>query len=288
MGMLFLGISVILPFTAIGATNSPGLNLVASVAPQEYLLNKLKTPDSTVTVVIQPGQNPTTWDPSPRRMQEIVSADILFPIGVPFEEIWLPRLRQRAPDLVIADTLDGIDHIELENHRHNGHGHHHGSIDPHIWLDPVRCIRMAENMTAALQQQDPEQHEFYAARLEDLRTELQQLHREIETTLAPLQQRTFMVFHPSWGYFAARYNLHQIALEKDGKEPSGMHLARLIEKAQQEQVKVIFVQQQFSTKAARAIAAQTGARIETLDPLRADLAESLRHTAQILARSLAP
>ncbi|MFN2257362.1 MAG: metal ABC transporter solute-binding protein, Zn/Mn family [Desulfuromonadaceae bacterium] len=258
------------------------------MAPQKYLLQKLKTPESTVTVVIRPGQNPTTWDPSPRRMLEIVSADILFPIGVPFEEIWLPRLRLRAPDLVIADTLAGIEHIELENHRHHGHGHQHGSIDPHIWLDPVRCIRMAENMAAELQQMDPDQHEYYATRLEHLRSELQQLHREIEGILAPLEQRTFMVFHPSWGYFAARYNLQQIALEKNGKEPSGAHLADLIEQARRETIKVIFVQEQFSTKAARAIAAQTGASIETLDPLAANLAESLRITAQTLVRSLAP
>jgi len=288
LSLLLFGISALHPFTLIASTDASGLNLVASVAPQKYLLNNLKTPESTVTVVIQPGHNPTTWDPSPRQMQEIVSADIMFPTGVPFEKIWLPRLRQRAPDLVMADTLKGIEHIELEHHRHHGHGHQHGSIDPHIWLDPVRCIRMAENMAAALQEIDPEQHDFYAARLERLRSELQQLNREIETILAPLQQRTFMVFHPSWGYFAARYDLKQIALEKDGKEPSGVHLAQLIEQARQQQIKVIFVQQQFSTKAAQAIAAQTGARIEILDPLAPNLAESLRHTAQSLARSLAP
>jgi zinc transport system substrate-binding protein len=60
----------------------------------------------------------------------------------------------------------------------------------------------------------------------------------------------------------------------------------MIEEARRKQIKVIFVQEQFSTKAAQAIAAQTGARIETLDPLAADLAESLRQTARTLARSL--
>ncbi|MGC9518157.1 MAG: metal ABC transporter solute-binding protein, Zn/Mn family [Desulfuromonadaceae bacterium] len=270
-------------------SDSPGLKLVASVEPQAYLLNKLKSENSTVIVVIRPGQNPTTWDPSPRQMQEIVSADIMFPIGVPFEHIWLPRLRQHAPDLVIADTLAGIERFELEHREHNGeNAHQHGRIDPHIWLDPLRCISMAENMAATLQQQDPQRHQFYADRLQLLRTELEQLHQEISDILEPLQQRTFMVFHPSWGYFAARYNLKQIALEKDGKEPSGAHLARMLEEARRKQIKVIFVQEQFSTKAAQTIAAQTGAHIETLDPLAADLAESLRQTARTLARSLSP
>lgn len=287
LSVIVFTLHILAPPDAIGATRSKGLSLIVSVPPQEYLLNKLKTPQSVVNVVIKPGQNPTTWDPSPRQMQKIVSADIMFPIGVPFEAIWLPRLRERAPSLVIADTLAGVEHMEIEHHHHHGHEAKHGSIDPHIWLDPLRCIRMAENMAATLQQIDPAQFDFYAERLEHLRTELQQLHHDIEKILTPLQQRTFMVFHPSWGYFAARYNLQQIALEKDGKEPSGVHLARLIEQAQQEQIKVIFVQQQFSTKSARAIAAQTGARIETLDPLASDLADSLRRTARTLARSLA-
>lgn len=288
MSLILGGLFALIPFRALADTSPSGLKLVASVAPQEYLLNKLKSPQSAVTVVIQPGQNPTTWDPSPRKMQEIVSADIMFPIGVPFERIWLPRLRQHAPNLVIADTLAGIKRINHAHHHTDEHAYPHGDIDPHIWLDPVRCIRMAENMAKALQETDPAQHQYYAMRLEQLRTELQQLHREIEGILEPLQQRTFMVFHPSWGYFAARYNLQQIALEKDGKEPSGTYLAHLIEQAQQKHIKVIFVQQQFSSKAARAIAGQTGARIVTLDPLASNLAESLRHTAQTLSRSLAP
>lgn len=285
-------------FAIIGQTplQAAGLKLVASVPPQEYLLNELKTPASTVIVVIRPGQNPTTWDPTPRQMQEIVSADIMFPIGVPFEDVWLPRLRLRAPKLVFADTLAGIERLEFNEEsassEHAGdkhtHGHSHGSIDPHIWLDPLRCITLAANMAAALQQLDPEHKEFYAERLEQLTLRFERLHHDIQEILAPLKHRTFMVFHPSWGYFAARYNLHQIALEKDGKEPSGAHLARLIEQARHEQIRVIFVQRQFSTKAAQAIANQTGARIELLDPLASDLPATLRHTAARLALSMTP
>ncbi|MDY0212038.1 MAG: zinc ABC transporter substrate-binding protein [Desulfuromonadaceae bacterium] len=306
---LTLLILFLLSLTGPTALHATGLSLVVSVAPQEYLLNELKTSESTVTVVIRPGQNPTTWDPSPRQMQEIVSADIMFPIGVPFEGVWLPRLRQRAPNLVFADTLSGIEylkfseepaaaeHISLNSSQtapteHVGddhaHSHSHGSIDPHIWLDPLRCITMAKNMAAALQQFDPEHKDFYATRLEQLTLRLEHLHHDINQILAPLKHRTFMVFHPSWGYFAARYNLHQIALEKDGKEPSGAHLVELIEQVRREHIQVIFVQRQFSTKAAQAMAKQTGARIEILDPLASDLPATLRHAADRLAMSMTP
>ena len=111
LSVIVFTLHILAPPDAIGATRSKGLSLIVSVPPQEYLLNKLKTPQSVVNVVIKPGQNPTTWDPSPRQMQKIVSADIMFPIGVPFEAIWLPRLRERAPSLVIADTLAGVEHM---------------------------------------------------------------------------------------------------------------------------------------------------------------------------------
>lgn len=299
---------ILLMFTLLFLVATPlyatGLKLVASVAPQEYLLNQLKTPDSEVIVVIRPGQNPTTWDPTPHQMLEIVSADIMFPIGVPFENVWLPRLRQRAPNLIFVDTITGItrlkfndkantaaphpedpDHSSQSNHNP---GHSHGDIDPHLWLDPLHCITMAVNMAGALQQFDPSNKNFYAERLEQLILHLERLHHDIERILAPLEHRTFLVFHPSWGYFAARYNLRQVALEKEGKEPSGAHLAELIEEARHKQIQVIFVQQQFSTRAAQAIANQTGARLETLNPLASDLPATLRHTAERLSLSMTP
>ena len=266
------------------------LSTVVSIVPQAYFVERIAGSLASVEILAPPNHTAETHQVTPRQMDTLSHADVYFRIGMPFETTLVERLAATCPQLKIVDTREGVvllgascthDDDEAEHH------HHPEGNDPHIWLDPLRCIRMAENMAATLQQIDPAQFDFYAERLEHLRTELQQLHHDIEKILTPLQQRTFMVFHPSWGYFAARYNLQQIALEKDGKEPSGVHLARLIEQAQQEQIKVIFVQQQFSTKAARAIAAQTGARIETLDPLASDLADSLRRTARTLARSLA-
>lgn len=293
--MLCIGVMLIsvLSIQGLSAAHAAGLRLAVSVAPQQYLLKELKTPDSRIVVVIPPGHSPATWDPTPRQMQDIVSADVLFPIGVPFEQVWLPKLRQHAPDMLIADTLKGIELMHFpqtgaDNTEHHGHAHSHSGIDPHVWLDPVRAMAIAANMAATLQQLDPEHSTFYAKRLDVLSRNLLELHHEISQTLAPLQQRSFMVYHPSWGYFAARYNLNQIALEKDGKEPSGIHLAQLIQRAKTEHITTIFVQHQFSTRAARAIAAQTGATIETLDPLDPDLAHTLRLTAQKLADSLKP
>ena len=95
-----------------------------------------------------------------------------------------------------------------------------------------------------------------------------------------------MVFHPAWSYFAAEYNLKQIAIEGEGKEPSAAELAEFIKIAQEEQVKVIFVQPQTSSRTANIIAKQIGAKVELLDPMSADWLKNLRRTAEALSSAL--
>ncbi|NLJ26506.1 MAG: zinc ABC transporter solute-binding protein, partial [Deltaproteobacteria bacterium] len=85
----------------------------------------------------------------------------------------------------------------------------------------------------------------------------------------------FMVFHPAWGYFANAYGLKQIPIEVEGKEPKAADLKRLIEYAQAQKVKTIFVQPQYSDAIARTIAASIGATVVPADPLAPDWAANL-------------
>ena len=87
----------------------------------------------------------------------------------------------------------------------------------------------------------------------------------------PVKSRSFIVFHPSYGYFAKDYKLKQYAIEVDGKEPKPRDLAKLIQMGRKNNVKIVFVQPQFSKRAATTIAKDLGATIVETDPLSADL-----------------
>ena len=95
-----------------------------------------------------------------------------------------------------------------------------------------------------------------------------------------------MVYHPSWGYFAHRYDLKQIAVEVEGKEPKPADLAELIEEAKEEKIKVIFVAPQFYKKAAQTIAAQTGAKVMEIDQLPLDWYETMKKTIDVFGENL--
>lgn len=284
---------ILLTLTCASAQAQPlTLNIAVSVAPQKYLVQKLAGEHANVRVMIKPGQSPTTWDPSPREMAQFSSTDLLFCVGVPFENVWLPRLRNNFPNLKVRDPRQQIELRPLQEHNHHNETHHVQAeptdqiLDPHIWLDPLLDIQMAENMLHALKEIDPAHQQDYQRRFEQLRHEFTQLHLEIEELLHPYQEHTFMVFHPSWGYFAERYHLQQMAIELSGKEPKGANLAQITHQAQHNGITAIFIQTQFSQKAATTIADQIGAQVITLDPLAEDLPFMLRTTAQKLSQAL--
>ena len=116
--------------------------------------------------------------------------------------------------------------------------------------------------------------------------DLDRVDREIARTLAPLKGREILVFHPAYGYFAHAYGLKQTAIEVEGKEPSAAHLAAVVERARQTGVKVIFVQPQFSTAGAQAIAKEIGGAVVPLDPMARDVLANLETMAETIKTSL--
>jgi zinc transport system substrate-binding protein len=97
-----------------------------------------------------------------------------------------------------------------------------------------------------------------------------------------------MVFHPSWGYFADAYQLQQIAIEHEGKQPGARALSQLIEQAKQNQIKVVFVQPQFDQRQAEQIARAIDGKVMAVDPLAANYIDNLRQVAQQFSQALQP
>lgn len=162
----------------------------------------------------------------------------------------------------------------------DGHGHAPDEPDPHVWTDPRNVITMAATIRDTLSELDPDGAEGYQERFEAYRDRLRALDAELESMLADTDQRQFMVYHPSWGYFADRYGLEQLPIELEGKEPGPASLARVVDRAREAGVRVIFVQPQFSERSARRVAEAIGGEVVAVDPLAEDYAANLRRVAQ--------
>ena len=132
---------------------------------------------------------------------------------------------------------------------------------------------------------DSQNSDFYKTNYEEFIKELDALDENIKTILTPYKDKAFMVFHPSWGYFAKRYDLEQISIEIEGKEPKPNELVELIEEAKKHDIKIVFVAPQFSQKSAKTISKNINANVVVIDPISGNWKESMLDTANQIANS---
>lgn len=158
--------------------------------------------------------------------------------------------------------------------------------DPHTWLDPILVKNMAKNIATILSQKYPQNAELYAQNLKEFDQELDRLNEQIIAQLRDIKNRKFIVYHPSWGYFAARYGLEQIPVEIDGKEPKAKDLQQLIALAKKEKIKAIFVQPGFPENAAKTLAKECGAKVISINHLSRNWHDELLKSVTVLAQNL--
>lgn len=263
------------------------LHVFVSIVPEKTFVTRIGGDQVQVAVMVQPGSSPHTYEPSPRQLAALADANLYFRIGMPFEQSWMHRIRSINPQLDVVDLRAGIPlRRSADSHFHEGTDHGHALQDPHIWTNPRLVITMAAHIRDALTQANPAGATEYKANYEAFAAELRTLDSEIRNLLAGLSHRRFLVFHPAWGYFADEYGLEEIAIEAEGKPPGAAALARLIERAKRENIHVIFVQPQFSSAPALAVARALDARLIPADPLAADYGASLLHLARSLREAL--
>ncbi|WP_457595132.1 metal ABC transporter solute-binding protein, Zn/Mn family [Hydrogenimonas sp.] len=266
------------------------IDVVVSIVPQKTFVEKIGGDHVEVTAMVKPGANPATYEPKPSQMKRIAEADLYFAVGVPFEKAWLPRFAAQNPNMKIVDTTRGIQKRPMARHHHHEEGSHHSghshdSPDPHVWLSPRLVKIQARNIAEALMAIDPAHEAAYRRNLKRFEAEIDEVDQTVRKILTPCRGETMMVFHPSWGYFARDYGLKQVPVEIEGKEPKSRKLLELIHEAEEEGVKALFVQPQFSTRTAKAIAKAIGAQIVTADPLAPDWAENLVRIARSFCKA---
>ena len=267
-------------------TTGQKIKIFVSILPQKYFAQKIGGNMVDVYVMVRPGQNPHSYEPTPKQMVELSDTSLYYAIGVNFEQVWLDRMAVQNPGMKIIRTQQGINLREIEKHSHSGHnGEEHGeeSLDPHIWLDPNLAVIQGRNMAEGLISILPDRKGEIETNLNEFIGEMTALDSSIKAEFKDIKHKTFIVFHPTWGYFADRYGLEQVSIEQEGKEPSAKHLAEIIKLAEKKDIKVVFVQEQFSKTYAQSIADEIGAKVISFDPLAEDYANNLLKVAKKMA-----
>jgi len=245
------------------------VNVFVSVLPLKYFVARVGGDRVDVQVMVGPGQSPETYAPTPKQMQQLTHSKIYYRVGVPFESAWINKIEAINPQMQIVDLRNGITMRKS---------------DPHIWTDPILVMKMVGTIKDSLEKIDPDGKKVYAKNYANFIQDLKNLDKNIKAKLKNIPSRTFLVFHPAWGYFAAQYGLQQIAIEKEGKEPGPKDLARIISLAKQKGIKLVIVQPQFSKSQAQMIANVLSAKIVVLDPLAEDYLNNMQKVCQSITK----
>ena len=277
-------------------------NIVVSILPQQTFVEKIGGDKVDVSTMVKPGSDPHSYEPKPSQMKNISKAQIYFPIGLEFENVWLDKFATQNKNMKFVKMTKGIEYIEMAEHHHHHeheadhedeHEHeanheeesHHGK-DPHTWTSPANVKIMAKNIYKTLVEYDPKNKDYYKTNYENFIKQINDTDKKIRDILSPLGKGAkFMVFHPSWGYFAKDYDLTQLVIEVEGKEPKPKMLAKIIDEAKEQKVKAIITQSEFSDKSARAIANELNIKVIKETPLAKDWSKNLIKMANTIANN---
>ncbi len=285
---------IVLLSIPVGAWSKP-LLVAATILPIQYFVQRVGGERVQVEVLVPPGKNHETYEPTPREIAALSRARVFFQVGLPLETPLLPKLQHSKQPLLLVDLRRGIPMRTLDVHEtefESAHDHaphaSSGSPDPHIWLAPELAAIQAATIAEALSAVDPAGSAYYANRRDAFIRELKQLHQDLTRILKPVKGGTLFVYHPAYGYFADAYALHQVPVEIEGKEPTPRELAGFIKRARKDHVRIIFVQPQFSQRAAQTLAQTLQAAVLPLDPVPGDYTAYLRSIAQQIETALTP
>jgi zinc transport system substrate-binding protein len=309
---------ILLAFPTTGSAETR-IPVFVSIVPQKYFVQQIGKDLVDVHVMVHPGADPHTYEPKPKQMVAISKAKLYFAVGIEFEEANLNKITATNPNLQVIHTDHGIDKRAMEAHHHHDEEHaeehgdtdhheaehdhekgehheeeehdHHAEaehdkdhhedagLDPHIWLSPPLVKIQARTILDALIEIDPQHRRAYEANFKAFTAQIDQLDADLKEIFAGKRGLQFMVFHPSWGYFAQAYGLKQVPIEIEGKDPKPAQLKDLIEHARENGIRVVFVQPQFSTQSAEVVAREIGGQVAFADPLAEDWMGNLRHVA---------
>jgi zinc transport system substrate-binding protein len=249
------------------------LKIFTTVYPFQFFAEQIAGNQASVESILPPGSDPHTYEPTTKEIVEIAESDAFIYNGAGLES-YAKQISEsiQSEDVKILEASKGID-LEEHVHNHEGEedshesehtheeegsqedehaGHNHGDQDPHVWLDPIRSIQLAEHIKDILVELKPEQEEVFNKNFEELKGKLENLDQEFHTQLESLPRNKIIVSHAAFGYWEKAYGIEQVAVSglSPTNEPSQKEVQTIIETAEKHGLNHVFFEQNVTPKVA--------------------------------------
>lgn len=250
--------------------------IAVSIAPQATFLEKICEDDFEIVTTIPAGASPETYEPTPKEMEKLSDSLIYFALGVPAEQTILNKLPKTTRVIKLQDLVNDVyPDIKIGDVR-----------DPHIWLSIKRACVIVSKMEEVLSNTDSKNSDLYKKNAKNYILELNSLDNQIKDTFKNCKSNKFIVFHPSFSYFAEDYGLKMYALEHEGKEATAKRIADMIDFAKEQKINTIFYQIENPTKQVLAFAEEIDGKAIMLEPLSPDYINNIKKMAYLLSEAM--
>lgn len=275
--------------SSLSADGSVRLKVFTGILPIAGLVERLGGDFVDVNVLVQPGQDPHSFQATPSQLEALIKSKVFFQVGVPFEQAIAKKIAALESGVKIVKLTEAFTQQRVSDPVDHYQTHSHDlesgiSSDPHVWLAPDNLKFIAMMISRVLIETDPIHASDYVTYLDSFTNEVDAIDGKIRTGLSAFPGRSFYVFHPAFGYFADSYGLIQVAVETGGQAPTAKRIKTLITRAKADGVRVILVQPQFNSRSAKKIAKAINGVVTPVDPLGKDPLQTISDLAQILLK----
>lgn len=263
-------------------TDNQKIGVVVSIPPQAEFVKKVGGNKVDVTVMVPPGANPHTYEPLPEQLSRVSQAKLYTEVGsgIEFENVWMDKIKSINKNMTVINCSEGIIFIP------NTDSDSANEYDTHVWVSPKNAKIMVGNIYRGLIRVDPGNKEYYKTNRDNYLQELDREDKKIRASLSKQKNKKILVYHPAWGYFCRDYGLNQIAIEKNGKEPTPQGIANLIDQAKKDNIKIIFISPQYSRKNADVISSEIGGQVIIIDDLDGNYLDNLNKVSILFKKAL--
>ena len=255
-------------------TEKPAVTVTVTVtiSPYKYFVDQIAKGKVNVNVMVSNGNNPETYEPYAQQMMELSKSALYLKVGsIGFEQTWMKKLQDNAPEMKVIDTSVGIKPAKTPG----------GNIDPHVWMSCSNARIIASNILKALCELEPKNKAFFEKNYQSLLSIIDKRDSTIRESFKkdPDLVRKFVIYHPILTYFARDYQLEQLAIEEEGREPSASQLKSLIERARKEKIKFCLIQAEFANRNTTTFINESHTKPMDINPLQGDWNRAMQEAA---------
>lgn len=271
--------------TSQDSSKNEDLKIVTTFYPMYDFTKEIVGDEGDVELLIPAGTEPHDFEPSAKERAEISDADV-FVYNSSDMEFFVDSLKDSidTDKTKMIEAAKGIKRLESqeeheEEHSEEADEHHDHEYDPHVWLDPVLAIQEVKTIARELGEQYPDKKETFTKNADAYIKKLEALDQKYSSELKDAKNRTFVTQHAAFAYMANQYDLKQVAISgvSPDQEPTPSRLAELKDFVKENNIKVIYFEENASSKVAETLSSETGVQLEVLNPLESLTNEQLKN-----------